>query len=218
VRKQRPVAVSAGNGNRTAPANGGAQLTARADAEAHPEGNTWLMNAVAALTAALTLAGVVPPLGAGATAVAQTRAAGSLSAKCATSALVVWLDTRGDSAAGSTFFSLKFTNLSGHECTLVGYPGVSAVDLAGHQLGSAASRNPSTPHLVRLASGASATAVLRIAVAGNYPNSTCRRVKAAGLRVYPPNQTASKVVPFPFEACSRKGPVYLSVAAVKKGL
>ena len=40
---------------------------------------------------------------------------------------------------------------------------------------------------------------------------------AAGLRVYPPNLTTSKVVPFPFSACSLTGPVYLNVRAVKLG-
>jgi hypothetical protein len=42
-------------------------------------------------------------------------------------------------------------------------------------------------------------------------------VTAAGLRVYPPNLTTSKVVPFPFSACSLTGPVYLNVRAVKLG-
>jgi hypothetical protein len=108
-------------------------------------------------------------------------------AKCATSAVVVWLDTNGDAAGGSTFFHLNFTNLSTRMCTLVGYPGVSVVDLAGHQLGSAAARNPSQAvRAVNLARGASATAVLRIVVAANFPSSQCRRVTAAGLRVFPP--------------------------------
>jgi hypothetical protein len=128
------------------------------------------------------------------------------------------LDTSGDAAAGSTFFPLNFTNLSSRTCTLVGYPGVSAVDLAGRQLDSAAARNPSRAvRAVDLAHGASATAVLRIVVAANFPSSHCRRVTAAALRVFPPNQRASKVIPFPFQACSREGPVYLSIAAVEKG-
>ena len=154
-------------------------------------------------------------LGAGASPAAQARAAGQSSATCRASGLVVWLDTRGDGAAGSTYFKLKLTNLSGHMCTLAGYPGVSAVDLAGHQLGSAATRSSSPMRVARLASGATATAVLRIVVAVNFPSSTCRPVTAAGLRVYPPNETASKVVPFPFRACSRKGPIDLNIAAVK---
>jgi hypothetical protein len=35
-------------------------------------------------------------------------------------------------------YYLEFTNLSGHACTLAGYPGVSAVGLSGGQLGSPA--------------------------------------------------------------------------------
>jgi uncharacterized protein DUF4232 len=87
-------------------------------------------------------------------------------------------------------------------------------DLRGGALGSAASRDGSTVRTVRVANGATARAVLRIVAAGNFPQSTCRRVAAAGLRVYPPNDTASKVIPFPFQACSRTGPAYLSVKAV----
>ena len=58
--------------------------------------------------------------------------------RCATSGLVVWMDTQGDGAAGSVYYTLQFTNLSGHACTLRGYPGVSAVSLSGHQLGAPA--------------------------------------------------------------------------------
>ncbi len=135
---------------------------------------------------------------------------------CATADLVVWLDTRGNGAAGSTYYKLEFTNQSGHPCRLGGFPGVSAVDLGGAQLGSAASRDGSRgPRTVRLAGGATATAVLRIVEARNFPRSGCRPVSAAGFRVYPPNGTASKVVPFPFAACSRTGLVYLSVQPVR---
>jgi hypothetical protein len=136
--------------------------------------------------------------------------------KCATSGLVIWLDTQGNGAAGSIFYTLEFTNLSGHTCTLSGYPGVSAVNLAGHQLGSAASRDTSgTPRTVTLAAGATAKATLRIVEAGNFPSSACHEVTAAGLGVFPPNLTKSKVVPFPFSACSSTGPVYLTVRAVQ---
>jgi Domain of unknown function (DUF4232) len=137
-----------------------------------------------------------------------------LSACCPTSHLVVWVDPTGDAAAGSTYVTLKFTNHSGHACTLTGYPGVSALDLRGRVLGSPASRDPSTKRTVHLANGATASATLRIAFAGNFPPSACRRRAAAGLRVYPPDQTAAKTVPIPFEACSRRGPVFLSVRAV----
>lgn len=137
--------------------------------------------------------------------------------RCATSGLDVWLDTNGNGAAGSSYYNLELTNLSGHTCTLSGYPGVSAVTLADHAVGSAASRDGTvTPHVVKLARGASAIAVLRIVDAGNFTPSACHDVTAAGLRVFPPNQAASKVVPFPFPACARTGPAYLSVRAVQR--
>ncbi len=145
---------------------------------------------------------------------AVSAAPGAVAASCQTSGLVVWVDTQGNATAGSVYYALKFTNQSGHACTLRGFPGVSAVDLRGHALGSAGGRSPSTVRTVSLANGATASAVLRVAVAGNFPASACHRVAGAGVRVYPPNQTASKVVPLPFEACSRTGPVYLSVKAV----
>ena len=68
--------------------------------------------------------------------------------------------------------------------------------------------------VVTLPKGATAKAVLQITEAGNFPSSACAQTTAAGLRVYPPNQTAAKIVPFPFGACSRSGPVYLHIASV----
>jgi hypothetical protein len=68
---------------------------------------------------------------------------------------------------------------------------------------------------VVLASGQTATATLRIVDVLNFPSSTCRVQTAAGLRVYPPGQTGSKVVPFPFKACSRTGTVFLNIQAVR---
>jgi hypothetical protein len=151
-----------------------------------------------------------------ATAAAAAGNAASVS-RCATSGLVVWLKTGdGNAGAGSFFVTLELTNLSGHRCSLLGYPGVSAVDLAGHALGSAASRNPrTTPRTAVLAPGGSASSVLQINDTGVFPSGACRPVTAAGLRVFPPGATASKIVPFAFRACSRTGRAYLHVEAVK---
>jgi uncharacterized protein DUF4232 len=135
---------------------------------------------------------------------------------CRTSGLVVWLDTSGNGAAGSFFYTLRLTNQSGRTCSLAGYPGVSGVDLRGRQLGRAASRNPSPVRRVTLPNGATAAATLRIVDALNFPAAVCRPTPAAGIRVYPPNQRASKTVPFPFTACSRARRVYLSVSAVRR--
>jgi len=134
---------------------------------------------------------------------------------CATRDLVVWLDTNGDAAAGSVYYELELTNLSRQSCVLRGYPGVSGVDLAGRPLGAPAIRNAgNTVGPVVLSPGDSASALLKIADTGVFPSATCRTTTAAGLRVYPPNETASAVVPYPFRACSGPGATYLQVRAV----
>lgn len=156
------------------------------------------------------------PVGLSVLAAAAVAGRASPPTRCSPRTLVVWLDTEGNGAAGSSYYRLQLTNLSQRRCTLEGYPGVSAVDLAGRRLGDAASRDRTrTPRRVILAAGATATAVLRIVDAYNFPNATCRRRTAAGLRVYPPGQRLSQVVPFPFPACSRRGVVYLSVQPVR---
>ena len=168
----------------------------------------------AGAVACLALVGATAALGGGVGVATGARTAGAASPRCTTSGLVVWLNTQGNAGAGSAFYNLEFTNLSGHPCVLVGYPGLSAVDLGGHQLGSAGARTPSPVHVIHLANGATAIAAIRIVDADNFPNSTCHQVTAAGVRVFPPNQTAWKVVPFPFRACSATGLVYLDVKAV----
>jgi hypothetical protein len=133
--------------------------------------------------------------------------------ECATSGLVIWMGP-GNGTAGSIFYPLEFTNLSRRTCTLRGYPGVSAVDLASHRLGGDAGRNGYQPlATVTLARGAAATAVMRITDTGALPPSGCREASAAGVRVYPPGQRAAKIVPLPFQACSR-GPSNITVSPI----
>lgn len=159
--------------------------------------------ACAALACGLLLVGIAP--GAGAEQVTTVA--------CNTPGLTLRIKGR-DADAGSVYYTLTFVNRGGRACTLTGYPGVSAVDSAGRQLGSSASRAPSVVHRVTLPGRGAAIAVLRVGVAGNYPRSTCRPAQAAGVRVYPPNTTAATVIPVRFPACSRSGPVYLSVKPV----
>jgi hypothetical protein len=135
---------------------------------------------------------------------------------CRSAGLVTWLNTTPNGTAGTIFYTLNFTNLSGSTCTLRGYPGVSAVNLKGRQVGRAATRNTGTKlRTITLRNGRTASANLGIVEAGNFPSSSCRQVTAAGLKVFPPNQSASKTVPFPFQACSGTGPAYLRIEAVK---
>lgn len=173
-------------------------------------GKTRLMTAAAAAAGSLMLAPAIASAAAGSPA-----HPGAVPA-CQTPGLVVWLDTNGNGTAGTTFYKLHFTNLSGHACTLNGYPFLYAVNLAGKQVGRRARFVKPSPHSVLLGKGKTATAVLGIVDTGNFTPSKCRPVTAAGLKVFPPNQTRGKVVPFPFSACSNKsGPASLTIGAVK---
>ena len=160
---------------------------------------------------------------------ATTTASAASTPACTTSNLVVWLNTVGNGAAGSSYYDLNFTNLSAHACTLIGYAGVSGVSLSNRQVGSSAARdNTIGPAVITLTSAISArgllsatthntaTVILQITEVVNYPASTCRQISAAGLRVFPPGQTSSKIVAFPFAACAKSGPRYLHVKAVQK--
>jgi hypothetical protein len=150
---------------------------------------------------------------------------------CTTASLDVWLNTNGNGAAGSSYYNLNLTNLSASTCTLYGYPGISAITQAGVQVGSAASRsNAHAVSVITLTSARSAkglltstahntaTVVLQITDAENFPLTTCVPITAAGLRVYPPNQKESTVVPYPFVACAKTGPRVLHVESVQRYL
>ena len=162
-------------------------------------------------------------------AVRSSASSASTPRSCTTADLDVWLNTNGNGAAGSTYYNLNLTNLSAATCTLYGYPGISAITQAGVQVGSAAARDSAhAVSLITLTSARSAkgletstahntaTVILQIAVAENFPQTTCVPITAAGLRVYPPNQKESTVVPFPFVACGKSGPRVLHVEAVER--
>jgi hypothetical protein len=112
-------------------------------------------------------------------------------AQCATSGLRASVGGP-NGAAGSVYYPLDFTNISGITCGMYGYPGVSFVSApGGSQLGGEAIRNSTFgPTLVTLAPGATAHASVQVVVAQNYPPAECKPVTARWLRVYPPGQYA----------------------------
>ena len=162
-----------------------------------------------------------PPAAAAHPAVASARPVGASArpaavTQCATAGLVIWLNAEDSGALGSFYFKIEFANLSGRTCTLAGYPGVSAVDLHGGQIGSPARREVTgAPGVVTLAPEAQATALLHVVDVGVLPASACHQTAAAGLRVYPPGERASKLVPFPFRTCAKLGDSPMSVRSVK---
>jgi Domain of unknown function (DUF4232) len=148
--------------------------------------------------------------------------------ECAASGLFIRVDTVGQIYAGGVSYTLKFTNLSGHACTLYGYPGVWAVTVSGRPMGSPATGGTINPATVTLANGATATATLQITDPASFgtacflpgsapaPGRPGTLPTAAGLHVIPPNPRSFsyKVIPFPFKACYKSGPVYLRVTPV----
>lgn len=121
-------------------------------------------------------------------------------------------------AAGTTYQTIVFTNISTSICTLYGYPGVS---LAGGspvgQIGLAAKENPQSHRvLVTLRPGGDASALLRIVEALNFPKRRCGPEQASYLLVYPPNQTTPTYVGYDATGCSKPIPL-LTVDVVKPG-
>jgi hypothetical protein len=110
--------------------------------------------------------------------------------------------------AGSFYYPLQFTNVSGSACTMYGYPGVAFVTgPSGKTIGGPAVRDPAFPReLVTLAPGAVAHASLQVAIAANYPANVCDPVTAHWLQVYPPNQYTALYVPFTAQTCTGSVP------------
>jgi hypothetical protein len=151
-------------------------------------------------------------------------AASSIAAPpCQSSGVDDWLDTNGNGAAGTIFYHLEFTNLSGHTCTLQGFPFAFAVNLSGHQIGNRAAFNHAFPaSIATVGNGKTIHAVLGIVETGNFPPSACKPVTAAGLEVFAPTgiNEVGRIIPFPFSACSTGGtqaPSFLNVTPVRLG-
>ena len=142
------------------------------------------------------------------------RASAASAPACTAFGLGVWVAVgQGNGAAGTIYYPLEFTNLSGHTCSLFGYPGVSAIDVHGNQLGSPANWEGTTsPRIVILAAGATAHTMLAYHDVAVTTEPGCDPVNSAVLlKVYPPGQHSSTYAAYDFESCSRPGVHYLSI-------
>ncbi|MFD2418151.1 DUF4232 domain-containing protein [Amycolatopsis pigmentata] len=156
----------------------------------------------------------VPPAAAGSGA---SGAAGS--GLCRSSDLRLSLG-RGDAAAGTVYRPLEFTNISDHPCVLDGFPGVSYVGGPdGHQVGAPANREGDKGTSITLGKGEVASAMVGFANVNNYDPVTCQPQPVRGLRVYPPQETASLYIDMPTTGCGNdKIPGdQLKVKAIQKG-
>jgi len=133
---------------------------------------------------------------------------------CTASDLGVWVAVaQGNGALGTIYYPLEFTNLSQHTCYLFGYPGVSALDSNQRQLGSPADWGSlAGARIVNLAPGATAHTLLGYHDVAVTTEPGCDPVNSAvELRVYPPGQRSATYAAFSFEACSRPGPIWMSI-------
>jgi hypothetical protein len=158
-------------------------------------------------------------IGAAIWATSSASAAPAATPACSSSSLSVWVDaSQSSGAAGTIEYALEFTNIAGKACTLFGYPGVSAVNTAGKQLGDAASRNPLfAAKTVTIPAGATAHADLFWSDGEVYTAPGCKRVTASLIKVYPPNQKAAKEGFFDLAVCSAARHPYLQVSVVRSG-
>jgi hypothetical protein len=173
--------------------------------------------AALAAVAALTLTPATAP------ALARTAApaakASASTPGCTASAVGAWVAAdQGDGAAGTIYYPLEFTNLSGQSCSLNGFPGVSATDSSGHRLGSPARwDHAAQPQVVTLAPGATAHSVLAYSdvVVSNCPSASVRA--AAELRIYPPGQLQATHAFWDLNACAVNGSAFLGVGPIQPG-
>lgn len=134
---------------------------------------------------------------------------------CTADMLSAVLETEmGGGATGSVYRQIIFTNASDEECEITGYPGVSYVDAAGEQVGAPADREPGESAEVVLAPGEMAVAPVNQTNAENY-GAECELTEVAGLRVYPPNDTAFLIVDQVGTACASEDVVLMTVAPTK---
>jgi hypothetical protein len=177
----------------------------------------WLAAVAAPLAAAAALAiALLTP----AAATSQQPQAAARAPACTAADLEVWVAAdQSNGAAGTIFYPLEFTNISNHTCTLLGHPGVSAVDSLGHQLGSPATWVKGAAHTVQLAPAATGHAVLSYsnAITSNCPHAN--QVPAFQLRVIPPDQTKSVHAFWPLAACTASGQTkFMTIRVIVPGI
>jgi hypothetical protein len=175
--------------------------------------NIKTRRAAAAVTATVALG-----IGSAVWATSASAATSATPPACTNGNLAVWVNIGASSgAAGTIYAPLEFTNTSSHACRLDGYPGVSATDDAGKQLGDAATKDPIFPaRSVTIPAGGTAH-VLFGYVEAEVTTSGCKTATAAFLKVYPPNQKGSDMTFYPLAVCTTPHHPYLSVSVVQPG-
>jgi hypothetical protein len=124
--------------------------------------------------------------------------------RCTVADLAVWVNANSENgAAGTIYYHLDFTNTSRGTCHLYSYPGVSAANGAGKQLGVAAIRTAGVPATyVNIPAGGTAHSVLGYVDA--QLSRSCKPATATLLKVYPPDDHGARDAFFPLPVCTTK--------------
>lgn len=104
-----------------------------------------------------------------------------------------------DAGAGQIYQPLILTNTSSRSCQLRGFPGVSLLDASSTQLGQPASRSGAEGATLTVAPGASVSAILHTANAGQSADPCVG--PSTSVKVYPPDNTQALTFSAAFTAC-----------------
>ncbi|WP_328620771.1 DUF4232 domain-containing protein [Streptomyces sp. NBC_00354] len=101
-------------------------------------------------------------------------------------------------AGGAIDYPILFTNTTGHNCALRGYPGVSVTDARHRQIGTSAIRTGEPISTVLVAPDETVTAVMRTNSRSVAPNC---RPKSTYVKVYPPNSGVAEEIAYALRVC-----------------
>jgi hypothetical protein len=133
-------------------------------------------------------------------------AAAAIIPRCTPGDLAVWVNAdSANGAAGTIYYHLDFTNISAITCHLYSWPGVTARNQAGAQLGVPAIRTGGIPATyVNIAPGGTVHSVL--GYVDVQVSKACKPVTATALKVYPPDDAGARWAFFPLPTCTTKTP------------
>ncbi|MFX0577825.1 DUF4232 domain-containing protein [Nocardia nepalensis] len=144
-----------------------------------------------------------PHVVSGSTAARTTAASDSnaVASQCRASDLAAALGPES-AAAGSVAFPIVFTNNGSGPCLLEGFPGVSyATGPDSAPVGAPAAREGASSGPVQLDPGGQASALVFAVNVHNIPPEQCQPTAVPGLRIYPPDNTASLYLERTATAC-----------------
>lgn len=173
-------------------------------------------NRAVALLALLTVVGMGCAAERGPVEAVDIRASSPMNTdpRCTTDQLGVTM-SGPSGTAGSSYYTIAFTNVSAQPCVLQGYSSVWLRESAtGPEVGTPGGRQPGATDAVTLAGVTSAFEVVRLVNAADLPDAACPLSTVGGLAVNPPGQPTPKWLPLPTRTCS-KGAQTLFVGPVE---